>query len=1046
MVTQAQQISRIQSRIAELNKVKTEIGVARSEWSKLARSTRHRIQSLEQSNPQQLAELKGTLAGLRQQGFVLKNLGEYLSSVKTYGGRLKQAELSRIVRKRTASRLKREIFKKALLKPTSTEQKLQMSLPADLRNLSVQEVLTRQSIPPQFRSGIEKFRATGKFVPKPTKKIQRPVVVKDFGDITKMSVPRTKTQKAITKFGSKLESNIERLRLFTLKKISPSFKREVNKQIKENTRIENKFDSLSKQINSFNKKFIGRELNQEEFDIASKKSKRLEEELRNFDKLVETIKEDQSERLTEEQKLGPFKPVTLGVVSAPFSLASFSVSLLTRPGVGKEFIKGVKEVPAQFREAPVTTAGEITGQLIGTGLIFKGGASLKKIASNKSLLQSGKSFIIEKPGKIKKTPLSRTFPEEFKLRINEKNVESFVKQQLKNRGVDFNKLSKIEKEFLTGQVKAKIRNNPELFIPKARRQALKNVKKTELKKVLRERLEGKFDEPIILKTKKSIKELTPIQKKALKRFARVEEQARIKRAVKKRLKIKEEKLLGLSKVQKDLIVSRIRARVKADPSLTLTKTQRKALNKAKTKSEFKRIDKAISKRLKIKKEKPTLTKSQISSIKSKIKSVIKSQPERFIPKQRRLALKRLQQIQEKKAIKRAVRKGPKKLTTSDLLSKSDKSFIVSRIKAQARTQPERFIPKARRQALIQIQKPKVKTQILKIKIVEGKITPQQKLALKRFKNLHKKKVQTSKQINKIKIKQSRLNKNIKQTQKQLQKQKQKIQLKQKQKQKVTNKQKQAQRQAFKKVQRQKFKLKQVLKQKFIFGLREKQLLKQSESLKLKILQKPALKQPSRLKERLRLKERERLRVREPIKPKLKPTLKEKKFLLIKGRRKRRRKIIKKRKPQAYQVWARPLKRKGQKKLPKLIKVSKVPLTKKRARDLRNYIADTSLSRTARIKPIKGKPTTSKLKVPKGYSRKTFGKFRRYRIKKGKRIPLKKGRVIELGRHLLDTRQEKKRIGLKRRIAQIRKPSKRKSTKRKSIKRKTSPKRSGGIFG
>ena len=174
----------------------------------------------------------------------------------------------------------------------------------------------------------------------------------------------------------------------------------------------------------------------------------------------------------------------------------------------------------------------------------------------------------------------------------------------------------------------------------------------------------------------------------------------------------------------------------------------------------------------------------------------------------------------------------------------------------------------------------------------------------------------------------------------------------------------------------------------------------------------------------------------PIKP----------FPLIPRVKKRVRKKRKPTKRQAYQVLARPLKRKGQKRKPKLIKVSKVPLTKKRARDLRNYIADTSLSRTARIKPIKGKPTTSKLKVPKGYSRKTFGKFRRYRIVKGKRIPLKKGKIIELGRHLLDTRQEKKRIGLKRRIAQIRKPSKRKSTKRKSIKRKTSPKRSGGIFG
>jgi len=145
-------------------------------------------------------------------------------------------------------------------------------------------------------------------------------------------------------------------------------------------------------------------------------------------------------------------------------------------------------------------------------------------------------------------------------------------------------------------------------------------------------------------------------------------------------------------------------------------------------------------------------------------------------------------------------------------------------------------------------------------------------------------------------------------------------------------------------------------------------------------------------------------------------------------------------PRSFEVWARPLKKKGQKK-PKLIKVSKVPLSKKRAKDLRNYITDTSLGRTARIKPSIGKPTEPKLKTPKGYARITSPKFRRHRIVKGKRIPLTKGRVIERGKFLLDTTQEKKQITLKRRIAQLSKPP-----KRKTIKRRSSPKRSGGIFG
>ncbi len=151
-------------------------------------------------------------------------------------------------------------------------------------------------------------------------------------------------------------------------------------------------------------------------------------------------------------------------------------------------------------------------------------------------------------------------------------------------------------------------------------------------------------------------------------------------------------------------------------------------------------------------------------------------------------------------------------------------------------------------------------------------------------------------------------------------------------------------------------------------------------------------------------------------------------------------------PQSFSVLARPLKRTKKRRKPRLIKVSKVPLTKQRAKDLRNYITDTSLGRTARIRPTKGKPTTPKLKVPKAYSRRTSKKFRRYRVVKGKKVPLVKGRVIERRKHLLDTVQEKKQITLRRRIAQISKPpKKRKITKRKTIKRKSSS-RSRGLFG
>ncbi len=148
--------------------------------------------------------------------------------------------------------------------------------------------------------------------------------------------------------------------------------------------------------------------------------------------------------------------------------------------------------------------------------------------------------------------------------------------------------------------------------------------------------------------------------------------------------------------------------------------------------------------------------------------------------------------------------------------------------------------------------------------------------------------------------------------------------------------------------------------------------------------------------------------------------------------KKRKKKPKKKKKRGYDVYARPLKKVKKGKKPKLIKINKVPLSKRKAEDLRNWISDQSLARTSQIKPVFRKPEKPKLKVPRKYSVKTKRKFRTYKIVKGKRKPLKKGKVIEKKGYLLDTISEKKKITLKRRIAQLEKQSK---IKRKYPKRK-----------
>ena len=177
--------------------------------------------------------------------------------------------------------------------------------------------------------------------------------------------------------------------------------------------------------------------------------------------------------------------------------------------------------------------------------------------------------------------------------------------------------------------------------------------------------------------------------------------------------------------------------------------------------------------------------------------------------------------------------------------------------------------------------------------------------------------------------------------------------------------------------------------------------------------------------------------RPPVAPAVPPRLKKKKT----------RKVAKKKKPkQSYNVLARPVKRRKGQKRPKLIKINKVPLTRSAAKDLRNHIVDTSLARTSRIKKAKGKPQKSKLKVPKGFAKRTSKKFRTHRIVKGKRVPLPKGKVIEKRGNLLDTRQEKRKIGIRKRIKQItRKPVKRKVTRTKSKARPTPKPKQRKVF-
>jgi len=143
------------------------------------------------------------------------------------------------------------------------------------------------------------------------------------------------------------------------------------------------------------------------------------------------------------------------------------------------------------------------------------------------------------------------------------------------------------------------------------------------------------------------------------------------------------------------------------------------------------------------------------------------------------------------------------------------------------------------------------------------------------------------------------------------------------------------------------------------------------------------------------------------------------------------------KPRSYHTYVRPLKKvKGKK--PKLIRVTRKPVSKLRARDIGSFLTDRSIARTHKIKGSRLKPKKSKLKVPVGYYAKTRKKFRGYKIVKGKRIPLKQKWIERRGKPLIDTLGEKRGLTARRRLAQLRKQSgiKRRTKKKSKVKRRT----------
>lgn len=132
------------------------------------------------------------------------------------------------------------------------------------------------------------------------------------------------------------------------------------------------------------------------------------------------------------------------------------------------------------------------------------------------------------------------------------------------------------------------------------------------------------------------------------------------------------------------------------------------------------------------------------------------------------------------------------------------------------------------------------------------------------------------------------------------------------------------------------------------------------------------------------------------------------------------------KKQGYDVYVKPPKRK------KYVKVTKKPVGLQEARDTRNYFLDQTTSRQGYIKPTKKKASPLRYDIPQGYASRTEPKFRTFKQKKGKRTKLQPERVIEKGKHILDTRGERKQLSIFKAMAQAEKKKQSRRSKNKPV--------------
>ncbi|KKN07815.1 hypothetical protein LCGC14_1063080, partial [marine sediment metagenome] len=721
----------------------------------------------------------------------------------------------------------------------------------------------------------------------------------------------------------------------------------------------------------------------------------------------------------------PIKTIK-GIGSVGREVAEFAVS----PEGIETPLGGISQ---SIRTRPEATALGIAGLAVGAIGIPLNLVKITKLTSLSKLKASKLTFIVEKPKPgFKKTPLSEVFPQKVKLGIDNKQVENFLKTEFTKQGGDFNKLTKIEQNFLVGQIKARIKNNPALFIPKTRQEALKRAGVKNLGDFTRARLEGEFPQ-LVLKEQLRRGDLTDLQKRTLGGISENLSKKRIVEAIKTGpTPIKPEQLLTPS--QKAFILKQFERQLVAK-NLELTPANKILLERINTKSELGRVRKAILEGRKPIRPEDFLTTFEKNNIIAQIKAQVRANPRLRLTTAQRIALERSETTSELNRVRKAIEKGSDDILPKDLISEFERKLIERQLGAQARA--GEFKAFGKKQFQIQVVKPV-------IEIKSAQLTQTHKLALKRLRDAKQQQKIVQKQLPKIVTKKAlvkevsvekpfqvpvsrlggrgpefefqpsttaQVNQELKLANKQIQLEGQRLRKAQTSRQSfVKNQQATLIRLQARQSQLNRLKVPLV-------SIERSQLLSQIQQQKQSVVQAQRFAQRGALQfesffsavaqvQGIAQPQRfaQRLSQRSGLALKKKPTLIPIPFKIPRtGLLKRTRKQIKKSK-QAYNAFARP---QGSK---KLMKLNISPLSKSRAKDTMAWFVDNSLSATGTIKKTRGKIKQSRLGIPLNYGLNTRRKFREFKIRKGKPI-FTKNRFIEFRARRLDTFREKRNIKL-----------------------------------